>query len=224
MSGRSACDGCGRPLSAIELVPLAGWIVLRGRCRSCSARIDRLHPLVELLSAAIGALCLLLAPDERGAALALCGWLLLLAAALDARHYWLPHLLSLLTGLAGLALGGLAMSAVGIDRALVDRAIGAVAGFFGLWLLATAYRMIRKREGLGGGDAPFLAAIGLWTGWQILPLVLLFAAIAGLGIAAARLARAKADNIGGQRLPFGTLLALAVPFALAAAPALPGAG
>lgn len=215
--GRSACDGCGRALSPLELVPLVGWLVLRGKCRSCGAKIDPLHPLVEVLAAGVGALCLWLAPDERGAALALFGWLLLLAAALDARHYWLPHKLSLLAGIAGLVLGGFAMAAVGLEVAPSDRAIGAAVGFAGLWLLASAYRAIRKREGLGGGDAPFLAAIGAWTGWQPLPLVLLFAAMAGLAIAAARLATSgkTASDIGSQTLPFGTLLAIAVPFALA---------
>ena len=198
-------------------MPLVGWLVLRGKCRTCGAKIDPLHPLVEVLAAAVGALCLWLSPDECGAALALFGWLLLLAAALDARHFWLPHMLSLLIGVAGLAIGGVAMSAVGIDVTLIDRAIGAAAGFAGLWLLATAYRLIRKREGLGGGDAPFLAAIGAWTGWQILPLVLLFAAVAGLAVAAARLVTSgkAASDIGSQALPFGTLLAIAVPLALA---------
>lgn len=198
-------------------MPLLGWLALRGKCRTCGARIDPLHPLVEVLAAAVGALCLWLSPDQCGAALALFGWLLLLAAALDARHFWLPHMLSLLIGLAGLAIGGVAMSAVGIDVTLVDRAIGAATGFAGLWLLATAYRLIRRREGLGGGDAPFLAAIGAWTGWQLLPLVLLFAAVAGLAIAAARLVTSgkAASDIGSQALPFGTLLAIAVPFALA---------
>ena len=198
-------------------MPLVGWLVLRGKCRSCGAKIDPLHPLVEVLAAGVGALCLWLAPDERGAALALFGWLLLLAAALDARHYWLPHKLSLLAGIAGLTLGGMAMTAVGLEVALLDRIIGATAGFAGLWLLALGYRAARGREGLGGGDAPFLAAIGAWMGWQLLPLVLLFAAVAGLAITAVRLMTTKqtAPDIGSQLLPFGSLLAVAVPFALA---------
>lgn len=208
-------------MSAVELVPLIGWLVLRGKCRTCEARIDPLHPLVEVLAAATGALCLFIAPDARGAALALFGWLLLLAGALDARHYWLPHMLSLLTGIAGLALGGLAMAVVGLDVALPDQAIGAGAGFAGLWLLALGYRAIRKRDGLGGGDTPFLAAIGAWTGWQLLPLILLFAAVAGLAIAAARVIGGRgATNVGAQPLPFGTLLAIALPFALAAGAAI----
>lgn len=214
--GRSACDGCGRALSPLELVPLVGWLMLRGRCRTCGARIDPLHPLVELLAAGVGALCLVLAPDERGAALALFGWLLLLAAVLDARHFWLPHRLSVLIGLAGLAMGGPAMTVTGLDITFPDRAIGAAVAFAGLSLLSIAYRKLRHRQGLGGGDAPFLAAIGAWTGWQLLPLILLFAALAGIAIAAARLATSgkAAAEIGGEALPFGTLLALAVPFAL----------
>jgi leader peptidase (prepilin peptidase) / N-methyltransferase len=220
MQGRSACDGCGRILSPVDLVPLIGWLALRGRCRTCGARIDPLHPAVELVAAAIGGLCLWLAPDARGAALAVFGWLLLLAAALDARHYWLPHVLSLIIGIAGLALGGLAMTVAGIEIDLIDRAIGAAAGFAGLAAVALAYRAIRQRDGLGGGDAPFLAAIGAWTGWQMLPLILLLATLAGLAVAGVGLTKGGAAEAPKQMLPFGTLLALAIPFALVAGPML----
>lgn len=216
--GRSACDGCGRTLHAIELVPLIGWLAVRGRCRTCGAPIDCLHPLVEMLAALIGGLCVWLSPDTGGALLALFGWCLLLAAVLDARHFWLPHRLSAAIGVAGLLCGESAMAAIGIDVPLIDRAVGALAGFLALWLLALGYRAVRARDGLGGGDAPFLAAIGAWTGWALLPSLLLFAAVAGLTVAVVRstLAGGRHAAIGGQMLPFGTLLAVAVPFALVA--------
>lgn len=206
--GRSRCDGCGKPLAPLELVPILSWAVQRGRCRACGARIDTTHLRVELAAAAIGAGALALAPSAPGFALAALGWQLLLLGLLDARHFWLPRMLSLLLLASGLVLGGTAMAAIGIPLSLTDGIIGAAAGGGGLWLIATLYRLIRHREGLGGGDPLFFAGVGAWTGWMTLPLLLLLAAVAGLAVALMR------GLHRDSRLPFGTLIALATAPAL----------
>lgn len=178
-AGRSRCDGCGRPLAPAELVPIASSLVARGRCRTCGARIDPFHLKVELAAAAIGAIALTIAPDPRGAALALFCWLLLAPAILDARCYWLPDRLTAILAVAGLAAGGL-LSGVPI----LHRLIGGAAGFCALALVAQGYRRLRSREGLGQGDAKLLGAIGLWTGWAALPVIVVIASLVGLVVAA----------------------------------------
>lgn len=217
VTGRSACDGCGRTLAPWELVPLLSWLTQAGRCRYCGQRIDPLHPLTEALAGLIGAVCLWMAPDAGGAALMLFGLLLLTLALFDARYFWLPHRLSAATAVVGLICGGWAMAAFGLDVSLADRLIGCVAGFAVFWLIGEAYQRLRGRQGLGGGDAPMFGAMGAWLGWAALPLLLLFAALAGLTVAAVRLAQPKgSDDINwrSMRLPLGTLLALAAPPAL----------
>ncbi len=197
-TGRSRCDGCGRTLRAVELVPLLSALASRGTCRSCGARIDPLHWRTELAAAVVGGVALALAPDRSGAALALFGWLLLPLALLDWRHFWLPDRLTFPLAAAGLALGGF----IGVAP-LADRLIGGAAGFASLALLAWSYRRLRGREGLGGGDPKLFAAIGLWLGWMVLPFVLLLAAL--IGLAAALPGGLHAT----RRLPFGTMLAAA---------------
>ena len=204
--GRSRCDGCGRVLGALELVPLASALASGGRCRSCGARIDRFHTWVELGGAAIGGAALALSPDWSGAAMALFGWLLLPLAILDARHLWLPDRLVLLLGIVGLAGGGFLL---GVP--LGDRLIGGAAGFLGLWAIGRLYRASRGREGLGSGDPKLLGAIGLWTGWAALPIVLLGASLIGLGAAVAR------GRGGSEMVAFGTLLAVGAMLCVAAA-------
>lgn len=130
------------------------------------------------------------------------GAALLLIAVIDAEHFWLPDILTLPLAAAGLAIS----VAFGPGRPL-DHLIGAVAGFVALTAVAFAYRRLRGREGLGGGDPKLLGAIGAWVGWAGLPSVLVWASAAGLSwVLARRIARRamKADDI----LPYGTLMAL----------------
>lgn len=220
LGGRSACDHCGQSLRAYELVPILSWAIQRGRCRRCGGAIDATHPLVEVASALIGAIALAIAPDERGAALALFGCLLLLAALLDARHFWLPHLLSAVIAIAGLQLGGWVMQAMALPAPLEWRVAGALIIFLLLTLIAAIFRRLRNVEGMGGGDPPFVAAIILWTGPLVLPFLLLFASAAGIAITIVRRTRQQDAE---PRLPFGTLIVLALPFALWAASMIFGA-
>ncbi|KKU14383.1 hypothetical protein A3D55_01815 [Candidatus Jorgensenbacteria bacterium RIFCSPHIGHO2_02_FULL_45_20] len=53
LRGRSHCDSCGRTLSAIELIPIASFIFLRGKCRECKSRLSFQYPLVEVVTGAI---------------------------------------------------------------------------------------------------------------------------------------------------------------------------
>lgn len=201
--GRSACDACGIALNAIDLIPVAGFLIRRGRCRACSARIDRRHLAIELACAAIGAVALAVAPGAAGAAGALFGWLLLLLAVLDVDQFWLPDQLTL-----PLALIGVAAGAAGLPPFPNDRLIGAAAGYASLGLIAWAYKRVRGRDGLGGGDPKLFGAIGAWLGWSMLPLVLVLAC--AIGLAAALAAYLRGDKVGATtEMPLGALLAVA---------------
>jgi leader peptidase (prepilin peptidase)/N-methyltransferase len=203
VAGRSGCDGCGRTLSAGELVPLVSFALQRGRCRACGARIDPVHPWVEIACLAVGAGAGVVAPWPEAVAGAVFGWLLVTLAALDWRALWLPDRLT-----ATLALGGIGAGMAGVGPDLPDRLIGGAAGFASLWLIARGYRLLRGREGMGGGDPKLFGAIGLWLGWRLLPSVLLLAAMVGLG--AVLFQHLRGRSLGGDHaLPFGTLLAIA---------------
>jgi leader peptidase (prepilin peptidase)/N-methyltransferase len=202
LRGRSRCDGCGEALRGRELVPILSHLALRGRCRRCDAAIDPGHLLIEFAAAIIGLVALLAHPGPAGILTALLGWWLLLAAALDARHHWLPDALTL-----PLAPAGLAAAALGFGPSFEQRLIGAAAGFLILWAIAVAYRRLRGREGLGGGDPKLLAGLGAWLGWQQLPFVLVGSGL--LGLAALLHARSRGAAISAtDRLPLGTLMAL----------------
>ncbi|MBM3072807.1 prepilin peptidase [Enterobacter sp. RHBSTW-00994] len=87
--------------------------------------------------------------------------------------------------------------------------IGAVAGYLGFAFLYWGYRLIRKREGLGYGDIKYLAALGAWHGWSVLPMIALSSALF-----AAIYLLFRSWNSPGKRtlknpLPFGPFMAAA---------------
>lgn len=205
VGGRSRCRGCDRPLGPWRLIPLLNYAVSRGRCAACGAAIPIRYPAMEAACAGIGVCAALTQPSIPAALLtALLGWQLLLIAVIDGEHFWLPDQLTL--PLLGTGL----VTAVTLDRlSVVDSLSGAVIGFGGLWLVGYVYRRIRGRDGLGGGDPFLLAAGGAWTGWIGLPSILLWAALAGLSVVAARVLTGGRVS-GADRLPFGVFLALGV--------------
>lgn len=200
--GRSACDACGHPVRARDLVPIISAVALRGRCRDCGAAIDERHGAIEVVALAIGAAAGIAIPGPEALAGAAFGWLLLALAALDLKALWLPDRLT-----GALALAGIATGALGLEPALDERLIGGVVGFASLWLIGLAYRQARGRTGLGGGDPKLLGAIGLWLGWRLLPAVVLLASLAGIGVVLWRYVTGRAVTRADQ-LPFGAFLAI----------------
>lgn len=201
--GRSACDACGRGIRASDMIPVASFIALRGRCRTCGTAIDRRHVAIEFAAGAVGASAGWAAPGAAGAAGAVFGWLLIALAGLDLAAWWLPDRLT-----GSLAIGGVAAGSIGMAPPLAERLIGGVAGLASLWLIAQGYRHWRGREGMGGGDPKLFGAIGLWLGWQPLPAVLMIACLIGLGVVGWR--RLTGRTVGRHdAMPLGALLAVA---------------
>ncbi|MGZ8350689.1 MAG: prepilin peptidase [Allosphingosinicella sp.] len=202
IAGRSRCDSCGKPLGPRDLVPLLSYAALHGRCRGCGVRIDRRHLGVALSAALVGLVALIAHPLPLAIVSALLGLWLLLIAALDVEHHWLPDRLTL-----PLIPLGLVAAWAGFGPPLLDRLLGAALGWGVLVLIAIAYRWLRGREGMGGGDPKLLAALGAWLGAYQLPFLLVGAGVLGLG--AALLMRLRGEEVSAtSRLPLGALLAV----------------
>lgn len=199
---RSRAECCGATLSAAELVPIASWIIQKGRCRRCAAPITARHPLVELTGAAIGIWAGLASATPTEMILtALFGWQLLLIALIDADELWLPDRLTVPLLISGLIAAWLT------ERSVLDGVLGAAVGLVVLWAVGAAYRRLRGASGLGGGDPILFAALGAWVGWTGLPSVLLWACAAGLSWVAARRLTGR-PLAPTEPLPFGPFLAV----------------
>ncbi|MCJ9430043.1 prepilin peptidase [Kordiimonas marina] len=121
----------------------------------------------------------------------------------DWRYFRLPNLLTFTLAVSGLMAPWFMPSADSRTHL-----IGGVAGLALFPLINLGYRRLRKRNGVGFGDAKLLAGIGLWLGWPALPYVLLLASLTGLGFAILA-HKPAAQALGSVRLPFGSFLCLA---------------
>jgi leader peptidase (prepilin peptidase) / N-methyltransferase len=202
--GRSMCPACGHRLSPRDLVPILSWLAAWGRCRHCSATVSTFYPAIEAaaLGVAIWSACLV-----SGGLLwlsCLLGWTLLALIASDFKYFLLPDFLTLPLLAAGLAAGW----AFDPDSAR-DRVVGAASGFLVIVALRQAYWHLRRREGIGLGDAKLFAAAGAWVSWSGLPSVMLIAVTVALAGVLLRQWR-DADVAASDSVPFGAFLSLGI--------------
>lgn len=125
-------------------------------------------------------------------------------AYVDLSTFRLPDVITLPLILSGLLVSGLSNQGFISFR---DSAIGATLGYLSLWILNTIYRLAKKQDGIGMGDAKLLAALGAWFGWFALPSILLIASLAGLIGGLIWLQWHKQNH--RSAFPFGPFLAIA---------------
>lgn len=134
-------------------------------------------------------------------------WTLLVLSWIDAGHFLLPNVITL-PGILFFFLVGRFLHVV----AWYDALIGAGAGYAVVWILATVYRLLTRREGIGYGDAKLLALIGAFLGWQALPTTLLFGSLLGTVAALPLFWRSRRSggnhSLAKQAIPFGPFLSL----------------
>jgi leader peptidase (prepilin peptidase)/N-methyltransferase len=209
----SACPHCGRALAWFENIPIASFVALRGKCRTCAQPISIRYPVVEALTASM----FVLAWWHYGS-----GWLLvsrlvfgcalIVLFAIDLEHQLLPNTITLPGIVAGFVFAWFT------EPGWVSSLIGIVVGGGALWAIAEGYYRIRHEEGLGMGDVKMLSMIGAFVGWKLTLLSLMLASLSGSFIGLFLIATRR----GGLKyaLPFGTFLALGAAAAATVGPRL----
>ena len=207
---RSRCPGCGHAITALENIPLASYIALRGKCSACGARIAIKYPVVELLAGVAAAYSAWrFGPSLTALGAALFVWFTIALAFIDQETGFLPDALTLL-----LVWIGLILNLAGAFVPLPDALIGAAAGYLSLWLVYWAYKLLTGKEGMGYGDFKMNAAVGAFLGWKMLPLVILLSSVVGLAFGALQMFAARGRWDAGFRFHFGPYLAIAGVVAL----------
>ena len=188
VSPRSFCTSCDTPIAFYDNIPVLSWIVLRGRCRNCKARISPRYAIVELLTGAFFVVSYLSAESPAGALkLSALSFLLIGLIFTDAETKLLPDLLTKPGIALGLAfslfvpLRDFSVPAITNWRllSLVNSLAGALLGSGFIFGVALLYEAVRGVEGMGRGDVKLMALIGAFLGARQIVVVLVLAAVSG---------------------------------------------
>ena len=204
---RSFCPECNNPISVYDNIPVLSYLLLRGKCRYCQAKISVIYPLIELATAGLFLLMFYHFGLTLEFLLALAFIAVLLPiSVIDARYYIIPNVLIV----TGLILGFGIVCAIAYQRAdvwyLLIRLIGAVAGGLTLWLIAVIGSAILRKKAMGGGDIKLMALIGLFLGaWPQLVMVIAFSALSGAIVGSALIISGRKSR--QSPIPYGPFLA-----------------
>jgi leader peptidase (prepilin peptidase)/N-methyltransferase len=206
---RSRCTSCDTEVRPLDNVPVLSWLVLRGRCRHCSAQISPRYPVIELLTALVFGAVVLARGVHLELLLALPFAAMLIAVAdIDQEHGIVPNRI-----LAPLAVWGVVVAAVVEPGKLPEHLIAGAAAFSFLLAAALVYP-----AGMGMGDVKLAGVMGLYLGVSVAPAMLiacLTGSVVGITIMLRHGAGARK-----RAVPFGPFLALGGIVALVAGPDL----
>jgi leader peptidase (prepilin peptidase) / N-methyltransferase len=199
----SHCPHCKHPLSALDNIPLIGWLLLRGRCRYCQSKISIQYPLVELLSGVLSAVIVWkFGPSWAALAGLALTWTLIALSGIDFRTQLLPDQLTFPLLWLGLLLSLLPMFVTAPASILA-----AAIGYLSLWSVYWVFKLLTGKEGMGHGDFKLLAALGAWMGpVALLPIILLSSLIGAL-VGGTLIALRKHER--EIPMPFGPFIAAA---------------
>jgi len=204
----SHCPHCNNPIKFYDNIPLISYLLLRGRCRHCKKSISLQYPLIEGVTA-ISSLLLFL---RYGPSLSYLFYFSFVAAltimtVIDLYHQIIPDVISL-PGIGVGLLGALVIPHITFFNSLM----GILLGGGSLFVVATLYQWLFKREGMGGGDVKLLAMIGAFLGWDAVILTILFSSLIG-SITGVFIMVLKGKDFK-YAIPFGPFLSLGALIAL----------
>lgn len=224
---RSRCPHCGHWIAWYENIPLASYLALGGRCRSCGALISPRYFVVELLTGVVFAvLAAVFGFEPPFVKFGLFAALTIALMFIDLEERLLPDALTFPGMAAGLVFsvalpvndGSAALLArlAGLGEpsprllSLADALLGGLAGAGVLWLVAEGYRRVRRQEGLGFGDVKMMGLVGIFLGLKLALLTIFLGSLVGTLIGGSyMLVRGKDSK---YELPFGTFLGLTALF------------
>lgn len=200
---RSRCPKCKKQIAWYDNVPIFSWLLfLRGKCRNCKNPISWRYPLVELIMGSLFAYTFYRFGYQ---------WItveylififaLVISSFIDIDHMILPDVFTL----SGIVIG-LSGALLNPERNFLNSLFGVLLGGGVLWALAYLYFLLRKEDGIGGGDIKLLAWVGAVLGWKSVPFVIMSGSILGsiIGVTLMLVQRKTLKTA----IPFGPYLAL----------------
>ena len=171
----SHCPHCQHSIRAHENIPVISYLLLRGQCSQCKAKISLRYPIIETITALVSLIVAWkFGPTWQTVWGLALSWSLICLSAIDFDVRLLPDVIVL-----PFIWLGLFISLFGVYTDSHASIVGAIAGYMSLWLVFQVFKLVTGKEGMGYGDFKLLAMLGAWLGWQSLLLIALLSSLVG---------------------------------------------
>ena len=178
---RSFCPDCKNKIKWFDNIPFFSYLFLKGKCRQCSKPISFQYFIVELLTA----ISFVVIFHIYGASITTLLLLILsiffiIIFFIDLKHFIIPNVLTFPL----MGIGFLKSFDPNLNQTIfpnyINSLIGGLLGYSIIWFIIFLYKKIRKKEGMGLGDAKLMAVIGFWFGWISIPFTIFISSTVAL--------------------------------------------
>ncbi len=207
ISGRSYCPKCKKKILWYDNIPLISYFLLNGKCRKCKKKISFQYSLVEFLSIfTFFSIYYFYGITLTTLLLMILSLTFIIIFFIDLKHFIIPNVLTY----SMMVLGFIKSFDPNLDIIFpnyLNSLVGGIFGYLIIWSIIFFYKQIRKKEGMGLGDAKLLAVIGFWFGWISIPFVIFLSSTIALIYVIPNLLN-KSKKLSSQ-IPFGPHIILA---------------
>ena len=201
VSGRSNCPKCKKQINWYDNIPIISYFILNGKCRKCKKPISFQYVVVELLSiVSFVTIYLIYGFSFTTLLLIILSLGFIIIFFIDLKHFIIPDVITFPL----MALGFIKSFIPNLDPLFPYYVLSLIGGIFGygiIWGIIFFYKQVKKKEGMGLGDAKLLAVIGFWFGLDAVPFVIfLSSTIALISVAPDLIKKSKKMS---TQIPFG---------------------
>ena len=202
---RSFCPKCKSVIRWFDNIPIVSFLFLKRKCRNCECKIDFQYFIVELLSAiTFCVIYYIYGLSVTTLLLIILSIFFIIIFFIDLKHFIIPNELSFPLMFIGFVKSFYPNLNLEIFPNLINSLVGGIVGYIIIWTIIFLFEKIRKKEGMGLGDAKLLSAIGFWFGWVSVPIIIFFSSFIGLLYVLPSLIN-KTKNLSTS-IPFGPYL------------------
>jgi len=175
--GRSHCPSCNRTLGVIELIPVLGYIILKGKCKECKLPISIKYPIIELITGILFLVSFVFLRDNMVEYILVVIFIsfLIIITVSDIYYQVVPDIILLVFFPIILIL-----RLISPIEMWYDGLLGGLFGFGFMYLIALYGKKRFKKDALGGGDIKLYLIVGLILGYQTVFLSMLFGSLIAL--------------------------------------------
>ena len=201
VSGRSYCPKCKKQITWKDNIPIISYYLLSGKCRKCKKKISPQYVLVEFLSILFFTIIYsLYGITLTTLLLIVLSLAFIIIFFIDLKHFIIPNEITFLM----MALGFIKSFDPNLNSMFPNYIHSLIGGLFGygiIWSIIYFYKQVRKKEGMGLGDAKLFAVIGFWFGWIAIPFIIFLSSVTALLSVVPSLL--KNSRTMSSQIPFG---------------------